>query len=57
MADKEVDGVIEDARRANIDLHIRDKNGKVFQNSYKKRNRGEEEEKETRAAFAVKESA
>ena len=34
MTDAEVDRVIEDARRANTELHIRDNNGKVTQNNY-----------------------
>ena len=43
MTDAEVDRIIEDARRANTEIHIRDNNGKVIQNSYKNLNRGEED--------------
>ena len=43
MTDAEVDRVIEDARRANTELHIRDNNGKVIQNNYQNPKRGEED--------------
>ena len=43
MTDAEVDRVIEDARRANTELHIRDHNGKVIQNYYQNPKRGEED--------------
>ena len=42
MTDAEVDRVIEDARRANTELHIRDNNGKVIQNYNHHPKRGED---------------
>ena len=44
MTDEDVDRAIEDARRANTELHIRDSNSNVFQINSEKRTRGEEEE-------------
>ena len=44
MTNEDVDRAIEDAKKANTELHIRDKNGKVFRNNYETPKRGEEEE-------------
>ena len=46
MTDAEVNRVIEEARRANTELHIRDNNGKVIQNNYQNPKRGEEDNRE-----------
>ena len=43
MTDAEIDRVIEDARRANTELHLKDKNGKVIQNNYQSPKGGEED--------------
>ena len=43
MTDAEIDPVIEDARRANIELHLKDNNGKVIQNNYQSPKGGEED--------------
>ena len=43
MTNAEVDRVIENARRANTELHIRDNNGKVIQNNYQNPKRGQED--------------
>ena len=43
--DKEdVDRAIEDAKKANTELHIKNNNGKVFQNNFEIPERGEEDE-------------
>ena len=42
MTDAEVDRVIEDARRANTELHNRDNNGKIIQNYNHHPKRGED---------------
>ena len=44
MTEEAAGRAIEDARRANTELHIRDSNGKVFQNNFENPSRGEEEE-------------
>ena len=43
MTDAEIDRVIEDARRANTELHLKDNNGKVIQNNYQSHKGGEED--------------
>ena len=44
MTVAKVHRVIEDARRANTELHIRDNIGKVSQNNYNTPNKGEEDD-------------
>ena len=44
MTSKAVDRAIEDARKADMEIHIKDTNGKVFQNTLKTPKRGKEEE-------------
>ena len=44
MTDEDADCAIEDAKRAKTELHIKDNNGKVFQNTFKNPIRWEEEE-------------
>ena len=46
MTDAEIDRVIEDARRANTELHLKDNNGKVIQNNYQSPKGGEEDKVE-----------
>ena len=46
MTSEAVDRAIEDARKADTEIHIKDTNGKVFQNTLKTRKRGKEEEEE-----------
>ena len=43
MTDAEIDRVIEDAKRANTELQIRDNNGKLTQNNYQTPKGGEED--------------
>ena len=44
MTSAGVDRAIEDARKADTELHIKDINGKVYQNTLETPKRGEEEE-------------
>ena len=44
MTDAEVDSVIENTRKANRELHIRDNNGKVSPNNYNTPNKGDEQD-------------
>ena len=44
MRDQDIDRSIIDAKEANTEMHIRDSNGKVFQNNFENHTRGEEEE-------------
>ena len=44
MTHEDIDCPIKDAREANAEIHIRDSNGKVFQNNFESPTRGEEEE-------------
>ena len=46
MTSEAVDRAIEDARKADTEIHIKDTNGKVFQNTLKTQKRGKEEEEE-----------
>ena len=43
MTDAEIDRVIEDARRANTELHLKGNNGKVIPNNYQSPKGGEED--------------
>ena len=44
MTSEAVDRAIEDTKKADTELHIKDINGKVFQNNSETPERGEEEE-------------
>ena len=46
MTNEDVDRAIEDAEKANTKIHVKDINGKVFQNKFETPKRGEEEEEE-----------
>ena len=47
MTNEDVDRAIEDAQKADTELHNKDTNGKVFQTNFETPKRGEKEEEET----------
>ena len=48
MTSEAADRAIEDVRKADTEIHIKDTNGKVFQNTSKTPKRGKEEDEELR---------